>query len=244
MKIYAVLLSPVLVLIAFSTVFGQADSLGSFDENENDFRLTVGASGGFTLVNPGSINDELAFVNNSLDADMEKVTMISQFAAYVRIKPRMAPYMFMRLEALTVARSFDLAAQGRSASGASTGVFNTTTDTRWTVYPFVIGIGTTIPKTPIDVEVGAMYAMGYITEKVTTEGSGSSSNTSSGNSFGLQGRVSPRFRISKNASISFDVSYRFLTVKDYSDNLGRPVQNFEFYLDGMSLGLGVSYNFE
>ena len=244
MKTHAVLLFSALVLFSFSTVLGQTDSLASFDENESDFRMTVGASGGFTFVNPGMLNDELAFINNSLDANMEKVTSMAQFAAYVRIKPRMAPYMFMRLEALTVSRSFDYQAQGRSASGASTGLFNTTTATRWTVYPFVVGIGSTIPKTPIDAEVGLIYAMGFVTEKVSTDGYGSSTNTSSANSFGLQGRVSPRFRISKNAAISIEVSYRFLTIKNYSDDLGRAVQNFELYLDGLSMALGVSYNLE
>ena len=232
------------LLFSFSTLFGQTDSLRFFDDDENDFRMTVGISGGISLVNPSQVNDQIAFVNNSLEAGMEKITTMQQFAAFLRIRPIMAPFLLMRVEALTVSRSFDYSAVGRSASNTPTGNFNTSDNTRWTVYPLVIGMGTTIPKTPVEVEVGLMYALGYITEDGSTQGSGSFTNTSSGSGWGLEGRVAPHFRVSKNVNLSLEVSYRFLTVKDYSDDYGRQIKDFEFYLNGISTCLGVAYTFD
>ncbi len=225
-------------------MYGQADSLNFFDEDQNDFRMTVGFSGGISLVNPTQLNDQLAFVNNSLDAGMEKITTMEQFAAFIRIRPRMSPYLFMRVEAITVSRSFDYTAVGRSESNTATGNFTTSSTTRWSVYPLIIGIGTTIPKTPVEVEVGGIYALGYITEEGSTQGSGSFTNMLSGDGFGLQGRVSPHFRLSKNVTMVFEVSYRFLTVNNYSDNYGRQLEHFDFYLNGISTCLGLTYTFD
>ena len=232
------------LLLSCSPLFGQIDSLNSLEENETDFRMSLGVSGGLSLVNPSQVNDQLAFVNNSLDVGMAKIRTLEQFAAFMRIKPRMAPYLLLRVEALTVSRSFDYNATGRSASNTPTGTFRTSNTTRWTVYPLVVGIGSTIPKTPIEVEMGGMYALGYITEEGSTEGSGSSTNTSSGDGFGLQGRVAPHFRFSKNAALTFEISYRFLIIKDYSDDFGRQAKDFEFYLNGLSFSLGATYTFD
>ena len=102
----------------------------------------------------------------------------------------------------------------------------------------------TLPKTPVEAEIGAIYALGYITEEGTTEGSGSFTNTSSGDGFGIEGRIAPHFRFSKNVALVFDVSYRILVIKDYSDDLGRQVKDFQFNLNGLSLSLGVTYKFD
>ncbi len=233
-----------LLLLSFSILLGQTDSLSWADEDETDFRMSLGISGGLSLVNPSQVNDQLAFVNNSLDVRMEKIRTLQQYAAFMRIKPRMAPYLLMRIEALTVSRSFDYYGSGRSPSNNPTGTFRTSSTTRWTVYPLIVGIGVTLPKTPVEAEVGAMYALGYITEEGSTEGSGSFTNTSSGDGFGIQGRVAPHFRFSKNVAFAFEVSYRVLIIKDYSDDFGRQVKDFEFYLNGLSLSLGATYTFD
>jgi hypothetical protein len=237
-------MASVLSILWSLPLIAQTDTLGAFDENENDFRVTLGVSGGITLVNPEMLNDQLAFMNNSLDVGVEKVRTMSQFAAYMRIKPRMAPYMLMRVEAITVSRTFDYRAVGRSLSNAPTGSFNVTSSTRWTVYPLIIGIGTTIPKTPIEAEVGAIYALGYTTETGTISSGESYTNTLSGTGFGLQGRIAPHFRYSKNVIISFEVSYRFLVVRNYSDDFGREMKDFELDLNGISTCLGLSYTFD
>lgn len=233
-----------LLLLSFSTLTGQTDSLSWVDQDETDYRMSVGISGGLSLVNPSQLNDQLAFVNNSLDVRMEKIRTVQQYAAFMRIKPRTGPYLLMRIEALTVSRSFDYFGSGRSTSNDPTGTFRTSSTTRWTVYPLIVGIGETLPKTPVEAEVGVMYALGFITEEGSTEGSGSFTNTSSGDGFGLQGRIAPHFRFSKNVDFVFDVSYRVLIIKNYSDDFGRQVKDFEFYLNGLSLSLGATYTFD
>jgi len=233
-----------LFLFSFSTLFGQTDSLGWAEEDETDFRMTLGISGGLSLVNPSQLNDQLAFVNNSLDVRMEKIRTIQQYAVFLRIKPRMAPYLLMRIEALTVSRTFNYDATGRSSSGSSTGTFKTSSTTRWSVYPLIIGVGTTVPKIPVQAEVGLIYALGYITEEGSTEGSGSFTNTSSGDGWGIQGRIAPHFRYSKNVAFVFDVSYRILVIKDYSDDFGRQVKDFQLELSGLTISLGATYTFD
>jgi hypothetical protein len=233
-----------LLLLPCSALLGQTDSLSWAEEDETDFRMSLGISAGLSLVNPSQLNDQLAFVNNSLDVRMEKIRTFQQFAAFMRIKPRMASYLLMRIEALTVSRSFDYDATGRSASNNPTGTFRISSTTRWSVYPLVIGVGMTIPKTPVLAEVGLIYALGYITEEGTTEGSGSFTNTSSGDGWGIQGRIAPHFRLSKNVAFVFDVSYRSLVIKDYSDDFGRQVKDFRLELNGLTLSLGATYTFD
>jgi hypothetical protein len=60
----------------------------------------------------------------------------------------------------------------------------------------------------------------------------------------IRGRVAPHFRFSKNVAFAFDVSYRGLIIKDYSDDFGRQVKDFQFYLNGLSLSLGATYTFD
>ena len=232
-----------LVLLWSVSLYAQSDSVDTFFGDENAFRVSLGVAGGIAFINPDQVNEQLAFVNNSLDVQMEKLTSMQHYAVFMRVKPRMAPYLLLRLEALTVSRSFDYTAAGWSPDSVSTGPFATTNETRWTLYPLVVGVGSTIPKTPIDVEVGVIYAIGYITESGTIQGGRSYKSTSSGTGFGLQGRVAPRFKITQNAAFSFEVSYRMLRIKNYSDDFGRQDEFFEFHSDGMSLGFGVVYTF-
>ncbi|MGA7159901.1 MAG: hypothetical protein WBZ48_02795 [Bacteroidota bacterium] len=232
-----------LILFSFSALNAQTDSARFFDE-DNDFRITAGISGGFSLVNPSQVNDQIAFLNNSLEAGMEKITSMQQIEAFVRIRPIMAPYLLMRVGAITVSRSFDYLAAGRSAANTATGNFNISDNTRWTVYPLVIGMGTTIPKTPVEVEVGIIYALGYITDEESSVEGGSFTNTSSGSGWGLEGRVSPHFKVSKNVNLLFEISYRVLSVRDYSDEYGNQLKDFEFYLNGISTCVGMTYTFD
>lgn len=232
-----------LVLFLSASLYAQTDTVDTFFGDETDFRATLGVSGGIAFVNPDQVNEQLAFVNNSLDVQMEKLSSMQHYAVFMRVKPRMAPYFLVRFEAMTVSRSFDYKAYGRNAANVSTGSFTTTNVTRWTVYPLVIGVGSAIPKTPIDVEVGAIYAIGYIAENGTIQGGGSYKSSSSGNGFGLQGRVAPRFKIAQNTSISLEVAYRMLRLRDFSDDFGRQDKFFELHLDGISLGFGVVYTF-
>jgi hypothetical protein len=238
-----ILLFGSLVLFCSASLYAQADTVETFFGDENDFRVTLGVSGGIAFFNPDQVNEQLAFVNNSLDVQMEKLTWMQHYAAFMRVKPRMAPYFLLRLEAMTVSRSFDYTADGRNPANVSTGSFTTTNLTRWTVYPLVIGVGSTIPKTPIDVEVGAVYAIGYITENGKIQGGGSYKSSSSGNGFGLQGRVAPRFKVAQNTSLSLEVAYRILRIRNYSDDFGRQDKFFEFFVDGMTLGFGLVYTF-
>lgn len=234
----------VLLLAPLATTAAQTDSLESYDENETDFRMSVGLSGGLILVNPSQLNDQIAFANNSFDANMDNVRSMMLFAGYIRIKPRLSPFLLMRIEALTVSRSFDYTADGRSSGNTPTGTFNYSGLTRWSIYPIVIGIGTTIPKTPIEAEVGAMYALGYITDESRVAGGSPLTTTSSGDGWGFQGRIAPHYRFSKNASIAFEISYRFLVMKNYSDNLGRNAENFQLDLNGISVCFGLLYTLQ
>jgi len=231
-------------LLLWGPAVAQTDTAGTFDSEENDFKLSIGVSGGITLVSPDIVNDQIAFLNNSLDVGVDKIQSMLHLAGFIRIRPRMAPYMLLRVEAITVSRSYDYYAIGRSSTGSPTPSFDVSSSTRWTVYPLVIGIGTTIPKTPIEAEVGAMYALGYITETGSLSSGGTYSNSQSGTGFGLQGRVAPHFRYSKNAVISLEIEYRYLVVGSYSDNLGRAVNNFEMDLSGISIALGITYTFD
>lgn len=227
-----------------ASVYGQADTVDTFFGDESDFRVTVGVSGGIAFVNPDQVNEQLAFVNNSLDVQMEKITSMQHYAVFMRVKPRMAPYFLLRLEAMTVSRSFDYTAYGRSAANVSTGPFTTTNVSRWTLYPLIVGVGSTIPKTPIDVEVGGIYALGYISENGTIQGGGSYKSSSSGSGFGLQGRVAPRFTLTRNVSLSLEVAYRILRARNYSDDFGRQDKFFEFLVDGVTVGLATVYTFD
>ena len=244
MKTRLSIVVPFLMLACTAPLAAQTDSLGSFDEGESDFKVVLGVAGGLSLVNPGTLNDEIGFLNNSLDAGVEKIQTMTQFAAFMRIKPRMAPYMLVRVEAVTVSRSFDYSAVGRSAGNSSTGRFNVSSSTRWTVYPLVLGVGTTIPKTPLDAEVGLIYAIGETTETGSIAGGSEYTNTSSGSAFGLEGRISPHFRLSRNVNLALELSYRSLTVKHYSDSYGRDLTNFGLDLTGVAAGIGVSYTFD
>ncbi len=234
----------VLLLSLLTPAAAQTDSLEYFDEYENDFRMSVGLSGGLILVNPSELNDQIAFANNSVDAGMENVRTMVHVAAFVRIKPRLSPFVLMRLEAMTVSRSFDYTAVGRSSGNAPTGDFSYSSSTRWSVYPMVIGMGTTIPRTPIDAEIGAIYALGYITDESKISGGSTSTTTSSGDGWGFQGRIAPHYRVSKNAALAFEISYRFLVIKNYSDSFGRKADNFQLDLSGISICLGLLYSLQ
>lgn len=240
----SIIAGSVLMLSPLATATAQTDSLEYFDENETDFRMSVGFSGGLILVNPAQLNDQIAFANNSVDAGMENVRTMMLFAGYVRIKPRLSPFVFMRIEALTVSRSFDYTAVGRSSGNTATGDFNYSSSTRWSVYPVVLGLGTTIPKTPIDAEIGMMYALGFITDESKISGGSTSTTTSSGDGWGFQWRIAPHYRVSKNAAISFEISYRFLMIRNYSDNFGRKAGDFQLELNGVSICFGLLYTLQ
>jgi 3-hydroxy-3-methylglutaryl CoA synthase len=49
------------------------------------------------------------------------------------------------------------------------------------------------------------------------------------------GKGCAAFWVLRNVDFAFDVSYRVLIIKDYSDDFGRQVKDFEFYLNGLSL---------
>ena len=208
-----------------------------------EFKATIGVIGGIALINPDDINGQLEFVNNSLDATMSPLKSMAQYSIFVKLRPKIAPYVLMRIDVSTNSRKFDYSAIGMSLDNQSTGRFDITNTTKYSNYNFCVGIGASVPKMPIDLEFGGIYAIGVITETGSVAAGNEYEYSSNGDGYGMFVRMTDRLNFGQGISANLEFAYRMLTVSGFTDSRGRDIRDFSFNLSGFSAGAGLTYTF-
>ncbi len=237
MKRYLLLLAAMLSSAGLARA-ADADSLDN--EHLLPIRFEVKATGGITLINPTSVNDHLAYLNNSLNTDIDKVSSMTRFMIGGNFWISERGFVPVRFEYLSVSREYSYTAVARPDSTTAGTPFLVNAKNRYSVYPLSIGIGARSPGSNVEFEIDLIYALAYVTDEGSMGAYGNYSSTADTREYGLQVLMTPKIPITQRINLDFEIGYRYLYLSDFSDNRGRLLGDLKLSLSGAILGAGLS----
>ncbi len=234
----SLILFAVMLLSSGPARAADADSLGG--DRLLPLRFEVKATGGVALMNPTSLNDHLAYLNNSLNSDIDKVSSMTRFMIGGNFWISERGFVPVRFEYLTVSREYSFTNYARPDSSPSVTPYTVNAKNRYSVYPISIGLGAKSPGSNVEFEIDLIYALAYVTDEGGMGAQGSYSSTADTRAYGLQILMTPKFPVTAQIGLDFEIGYRYLYLTDFSDNHGRLRGDFKLSLSGAILGAGLS----
>ena len=216
----------------------------SMDGEPVAWHYSIGVSGTYSIVDPENINDGIHFVNTTLDLNVPRVNALLSGSAFFRmwVSPKM--YAVLRGEYGTFSRSFQYAAPVTTTGSTGSSSFTVSNERRYEVIPIGIGAGFRPSEySTFEAEIGFHYALGTIKETGTMEGYGSYSSTYDGAGMGFWLTVRPHIMLSDAVSLAPELTGRLLLIREFRDQSGRELRDFNMNLSSISLGLSFAVHF-
>ncbi len=224
------------------TLFDQSKEVDTLFAKVSSPVFSIGISGGVTFINPDVINDQIEFNNGTFDSDQPPIRTPGQFALWVAFRPKNVPtYFSVRGEVVMSSRTFPYTGVTTNDTGATTGTFNGSAVSRYSLYPLSFNVGGVFPKTRMKMEIGFVYAFAVWTDKTGMGPYGSTETSYEGEGYGFRVAAQQVVPIDKNFGITIEAGYRYLKLDQFRDGTGRQLESFEANYNGVTLMMGISY---
>ncbi len=243
----------VLVFCVITPMFSQVDDdVFSSTSTERDTifavvpipMLSVGIFGGLAFISPDKINNQIENNNSIYQTDEFPLARPAQWGLWIAYRPKNLPtFITLRAEMLTSLRTFSFVTNVTQNDPNVITSVASTSNYRYSLYPFSIGTGSVIYKTIAKAEIGFIYALSRITQETSVPGYSQSETTYEGEGYGFRINLQQVIPIERTLGATVDIGYRFIVINEFRDARGVSIKNTEMDYSGINLSAGVSYGF-
>lgn len=243
----------VLVFCTVAPTFSQVDDdvfSSSSTERDTIFAvvpipmLSVGMFGGLAFISPEKINNQIENNNSIYNTDEFPLGRPAQWGLWIAYRPKNLPtFITLRAEMLTSLRTFSFVTNITQNDPNVTTTVASTSNYRYSLYPFSIGTGSVLYKTIAKAEIGFIYALARITQETSVPGYAQSETTYEGEGYGFRINLQQVIPIERTLGATMDIGYRFIVVNEFRDARGVSIKNTEMNYSGINLSAGLSYGF-
>lgn len=207
-------------------------------------KLMIGINGGISFIRPEVMNKQIEYYNVAFGSSVPLLRNSPLFSVWLDIRPKnIVNYISLRGEMITNSRDFSISIPGTNNAGVLTNLMTVDVTTTYRVYPLSINAGSYLPKTSTKVEIGFVYALGYVTEKGTIANGGNYTTEIEGDGYGFRIGVQSYLPFTATMGLTLDINYRYLKIDNYSNNRGQGLKDYDVNYSAISTQIGWAFVF-
>lgn len=241
-----------MMFVSISRLSAQTDDVFSSYSKERDTIFAVipvpmfsmGIFGGVSFVSPDKINGQIEYNNSTYNTEEYPISRPGQYGIWFAYRPKNLPtFLSLRAEWLSTTRTYPFTANITTNNPNSVTPVASSTQYRYTVYPFSIGTGSVLFKTIAKAEIGFIYALAFISQETDVPGYSHSKTTYEGEGYGFRLNLQQVIPIERTVGMTVDIGYRYLIIDEFRDAKGVLIKNTDMDYSGINLSAGLSYGF-